>query len=274
MLDLHRRLQELADAAARDGTTPGPAHAIRRGRQRRRRIAAGITSLLLVAVVAGAAGTGELGNQPAPPLTPATTPPPVPDSRVRPDKPPPSSLEENAFQQLTSELRRCPGGSSIRADLIGSVWSERYQRLLMVAAKQPPPQGTRFCWTSGLFDVTGNGSRWGARRAASPTAPLTSLGGREGSGPWEIEGRVSKEATRLRLRFRDGRAPMDLAIIKAGNRYPVNFYAGLFPQGPTSPRQGEWWAADTLTALDAAGRTVATCRVGPPGNGTPKCPGN
>ena len=64
MLDLHQRLQELADAATRDGATPGPAHAIRRGRQRRRRIAAGVASLLLVAVVAGAAGTGQLGDRP------------------------------------------------------------------------------------------------------------------------------------------------------------------------------------------------------------------
>ena len=64
---------------------------------------------------------------------------------------------------------------------------------------------------------------------------------------------------------------MDLAVIDAGDRYPVNFYIGLFTQPETS--QG-WWAADTLTAFDAAGRTVATCRVGPPGDGTPKCPGN
>jgi hypothetical protein len=66
---------------------------------------------------------------------------------------------------------------------------------------------------------------------------------------------------------------MDLVIVEAGDRYPVNFYAGFFPKGPTSLQQGGW-AADTLTAVDAAGRTVATCRVGPPGDGTPKCPGN
>jgi hypothetical protein len=274
MLDLHRRLQELADAATRDGATPGSGHAIRRGRRRRRRIIGGVASLVLVAVVAGAAGTGQLGDQPARPVTPATTPPAAPNPQERTDKPRPGSLEEDAFQQLTSELRRCPGGSSIRADLIGSVWSERHQRLWMVAAKQPPAGGNRFCWTSGLFDVTGNGSRWGARRVASLTAPLTSLGGRSNSGPWEIEGRVSKKVTRLQLRFRDGRAPMDLAIIRAGDRYPVNFYAGLFPQGPTGPQQSRWWAADTLTAFDAAGRTVTSCRVGPPGDGTPKCPEN
>lgn len=273
MIDLRDRLQELADAATREGVTPGAAHALRRGRRRRRHIVAGVASLLLVAVAIGAVGTGQLGSQPPRPATPATTPPPVPDLQKRTDKPYPSSLEKEAFRQLTSELRRCPGGSSIPAELIGSVWSEKYQRLWMVAAKQPPAQGTRFCWTSGLFDVTGNGSRWGARRVASLTSPLTSLGGRSDDEPWEIEGRVSKEATRLQLRFRDGRAPMDLAIIKAGNRYPVNFYAGLFPQSPPSLQQ-RWWPADTLTALDAAGRTVATCRVRPPWGGTPRCPQN
>jgi hypothetical protein len=273
MLELRERLQELADAATRDGTTPGPAHAIRRGRQHRRRIAAGVASLLLVAVVAGVAGTGQLGNQPSRPVTPATTPPPAPDLQERTDKRRSGSLEEDAFRQLTSELRKCPGGSSIRADLIGSVWSEKYQRLWMVAAKQPPAQGTRFCWTSGLFDATGNGSRWGARRVTSLTAPLTSLGGGDESGLWEIEGRVSKRATRLRLRFSDGRAPMDLAVIDAGDRYPVNFYFGLFRQSLSSPQQ-EGWAAQTLTAFDAAGRTVATCRVGLRDDGTPKCPGN
>jgi hypothetical protein len=274
MIDLRERLQELADAAIREGVTPGPAHAIRRGRQRRRRIIGGVASLLVAAVVAGAAGTGQLSDRPPGPVAPATTPPPAPDLKVRTAKPRPGSVEEDAFRQLTSELRRCPGGSSIPADLIGYVWSERYQRLWMVAAK-PPAQGTRFCWTSGLFDATGNGSRWGARRVASPTAPLTSLGGKSDSGPWVIEGRVSKEATRLQLRFQDGRAPMDLAVIHAGDRYPVNFYVGLFSQ-PQASFQQDGWAADTLTAFGAAGRVVTSCRVGwsPRGERTPKCPQN
>ena len=207
MLDLRQHLQELADAATRDGATPGPAHAIHRGRQRRRRIAAGVASLLLVAVVAGAAGTGQLGKQPSRPVTPATTPPPAPDPQERTDKRRSGSLEEDAFRQLTSELRKCPGGSSIRADLIGTVWSEKYQRLWIVAAKQPPAGETRFCWTSGLFDATGNGSRWDARRVASLTAPLTSLGDKANSGPWVIEGRVSKEVTRLQLRSGTGERP-------------------------------------------------------------------
>ena len=275
MLDLREHLQELADAATREGVTPGAVAAVRRGRRRRRHIVAGVASLLLVAVAAGATGTSQLGEHPSRPVTPATTPPPAPDLQVRTAKPRPGSVEEDAFRQLTSELRRCPGGSSIPADLIGSVWSERYRRFWMVAAKQPPAQETRFCWTSGLFDATGNGSRWGARRVASQTAPLTSLGGGYESGLWEIEGRVSKEVTRLQLRFQDGRAPMHLAVIHAGDRYPVNFYFGLFSQPQTSFQQ-HGWAADTLTAFGAAGQTVASCRVGwsPHGKRTPKCPGN
>ena len=273
MAGLRERLQELADAAARDGTTPGPAHAIHRGRQRRRRIIGGVASLLLVAVVAGAAGIGRLPDRTAiRPLAPVTTSPPS-DPEAPESTSTRRSVQEQAFERLASELRRCPGGSSIPADLVGYVRSAKYRRLLIVAAKQPPPQETRFCWTFGWFGEGSKGYGYkGARRVRANRTPLTSDGNIE-SGFAQIAGRVTKQATRVRLRFRDGRPPMDLEIIEAGNRYPVNFYAGFFPQRPTSPGQGGW-AAATLTALDGAGRTVATCRVGPPDGKTPKCPGN
>ena len=136
-------------------------------------------------------------------------------------------MEARAFGQLATELRRCPGGSSIPADLIGYVWSAKYRRLAMVAAKQPPPSETRFCSTVGWFSVQEGFSITGARRVGSNTTPLTSSGNIE-SGFAQIEGRVTKRASRLRLRFRDGRAPMDLMVIDAGDRYPVNFYVGFF----------------------------------------------
>ena len=287
MPDLRERLQELADAATREGVTPGPGSAIRRGRRRRRRITGGIASLVTVALAAGAAVTGPLSDRtttrplppavssplppvPSPPLR-ATRPPPLPDG-VGQGTPRPGSAEDHAFHTLAAELRRCPGGASAPTDLIAYVWSRKYRRFWMVAAKRPPSPETRFCWTAGLFDVEGRGGYWGARRIGSPDAPLTSLGGIY-SGFAQIEGRVTKRAARVRLRFRDGRPPMDLTIVKAGNRYPANFFVGFFPQAPTSAKQGGW-AAATATALDKAGRTVATCRVGPPGDGTPKCPGN
>jgi hypothetical protein len=289
MLRLNEHLQELADAATRDGATPGPDHAIRRGRRRRRRLIGGVASVLAVALVAGAAGSGRVLDQPAPtPEVPAATRPtsevpaaprpkpatltPLPDLKVLYDRPRPGSVEARAFHLLASELRRCPGGSSIPADLIGYVWSKRYRRVVMVAARQPPPGETRFCWTTGSGGTDNDFGMFGARRAASVGAPLTFVGSIE-TGFAEIQGRVTKEAERVRLQFRDGRPPMDLLVLEAGDRYPVNFYVGLFPQGPTSAKQGGW-AASTLTALDATGRTVARCRVGPPGDGIPKCPGN
>ena len=272
MIDLRERLQELADAATRDGATPGPAHAIHRGRQRRRRILTGIASVVVVALAAGAAASGRLPDRTAPtPPPPAITSPPLPDG-VRRDPPRPGTAEDHAFHTLATELRRCPGSASVPAELIASVWSRKYRQFWMVVAKQPPSPETRFCWTAGLFDVKGQGGYWGARQIGSPDTPLTSLGGIY-SGFAQIEGRVTKRAARVRLRFRDGRPPMDLTIVKAGSRYPANFFVGFFPQAPTSPEQGGW-AAATAIALDAAGRTIVTCRVGPPGDGTPKCPGN
>ena len=115
MTDLRDRLQELADAATRDGTTPGPAHAIRRGRQRRRRIVGGVASLLLVAVVAVAAGTGQLGDRPpgpvAPPGVPSTTVPP----EVRAD-PVPDEVAAQLWEDTKSALRECGGREGRRAD--------------------------------------------------------------------------------------------------------------------------------------------------------------
>ena len=113
MLDLHQRLQELADAATRDGATPGPAHAIRRGRQRRRRIAAGVASLLLVAVVAGAAGTGQLANRPPLPVAP----PGVPSTTGR------------------RSSRRAPGASRGRGPVVGG---HQVRRLRSAASGRPP----------------------------------------------------------------------------------------------------------------------------------------
>jgi hypothetical protein len=46
MSDLRERFQELADAGARHGRTPGPQAALRRARQRRLRLV-GVTAILL-----------------------------------------------------------------------------------------------------------------------------------------------------------------------------------------------------------------------------------
>ena len=62
MNDLREHLHELADAAARHGTTTGPAAAIRRGRQRRRRIAGAVAAVLALVVAVGSGSLGRLAQ--------------------------------------------------------------------------------------------------------------------------------------------------------------------------------------------------------------------
>jgi len=73
MSDLRERLLEAAEAAARQGRTPGAAAAIRRGRQRRRRLIAGAASLVVLVLLTGAVVAPRLLPDPEP----ATGPLPV-----------------------------------------------------------------------------------------------------------------------------------------------------------------------------------------------------
>ena len=153
MLDLHQRLQELADAATRDGATPGPAHAIRRGRQRRRRIAAGVASLLVAAVVAGAASTGQLGDRPpgpvAPPGVPSTTVPP----EVRAD-PMPGKVAAQLWEDTKSALRACGVGKAAGPRLIAQ--GTAYGNAWVLGAR--PPRATKgMCWATGESGPGGGG---------------------------------------------------------------------------------------------------------------------
>jgi hypothetical protein len=271
MVDLRERLQELADAASRDGTTPGPADAIRRGRRRRRRIAAVTASVLAVALVAGATVTGRLSDRPdRPAIAPATTAPPTTTPDVRHDLPGTRSTQDMAFDDLSAELRRCRA-SAAKAELIGYVHSREWHRVWMVAAKPPRPGASGLCWTSGLFSGGGAGGFSGASQPIPAAEPLTasgSFGGKFGT----IEGQVVKRAVRVQVRFRDGRPPLQLGVVEAPDRYPVNFYIGFFP-GNGTKRQHEWPPAEVAT-YDGEGRQLARCTIGPPWNTRTACPAN
>ena len=271
MLDLHERLRELADAATRDGDTPGPAHAIRRGRRRQRRIAAVTASLLVVALAAGAAVTGRLAGRPdRPAIAPATTVPAPAGPEVRHDLPGTRSTQDMAFDDLSAELRRCRA-SAAKAELIGYVHSRAWHRLWMVAAKPPRPGASGLCWTSGLFSGGGAGGFSGASNPRPVDRPLTasgSFGGKFGT----IDGQVAKRAVRVQVRFRDGRPPLQLGVVEAGDRYPVNFYIGFYPaNGARGERD---WPPAEVAAFDARGRQLARCAIGPPENPRSACPGN
>ena len=269
MNDLRNRLQELADAASRDSTTPGPAAAIRRGRRRRRRVLGTAASLLAVALVAGAAGIGAVADRSAPALDGSATRRP---RRGVPSRPVP--VEQTIFDDLAREVRRCPGGVSGEGEVerIGYVRSRTYRRIWMAVAKPPAPEDTGICWTSGVFGLDGSGGYGGLRRPRPAATPLTASG--TGGTTASIEGQVAKRAVRVRVRFRDGRPPQDLPVIDTGRDYPVNLYVGFFRQGHQGARDDtEYWAPSEVTALDAAGRPVASCTVGPPWNAPTSCPG-
>jgi hypothetical protein len=269
MIDLHERLQELADAATRDGVTPGPAAAMRRGRQRRRRIAGGVASLLVVALVGGAAATGRLAGRSNPPaVAPPTTVPLPAGPEVQRDLPGGRTTEDMAFEDLAAELRRCPDRTAGRAELIAYGRSRQWHRVWMVAARPPAPGKSSLCWTSGLFEGGGAGSFGGSSSAISAAIPLTASGS-SGDEFGTIDGQVTKQAVRVQVRFRDGRPPLELRVIESGNRYPVNFYVGFFPEsGPEYD-----WAPAAVAAFDAEGRQVAGCTIGPPWNVRSACAG-
>jgi hypothetical protein len=270
--ELRDRLQELADAATRAGAPPGPAAAIRRGRRRRRHVIAGVASLLALALVAGAEGAGQLAGRPAPPLGATATTRPQPGGQ-RPAKPShPVPVEPTIFDDLAREVRRCPGGVSGQVERIGYVRSRTYRRIWMAVAKPPAPGDTGICWTSGFFGLDGGGGYGGLRRPKPAATPLTASG--TGGTPGSIEGQVAKRAVGVRVRFRDGRPPLDLPVVDTGSRYPVNLYVGFFPQGRLGAGDEEYWAPSKVTALDAAGQPVASCTVGPPWNAPTSCPGN
>jgi hypothetical protein len=66
---------------------------------------------------------------------------------------------------------------------------------------------------------------------------------------------------------RKGVAPLELEPIQAGDRFPVNFYAGFYRQ-PKEGKNLEWWVTKVV-AYDQAGRKVAEM----PGDRRPWEPG-
>ena len=264
MLELGERLQELADAAARDGSTPGPAHAIRRGRRRRRRITTGVASLLALALAAGVAGvTGRLPDRAATrPVTPATPPsttlPPV---VVQPG-PPSGAIESQLWEDIKTSLGECGVRSAAGPRLIarGTAWGQQW-----ILGGRPPRRagGKGMCWSIGQADPRGGEGVGTSGTGRSPTRAVVASGS-SGATFGSVDGYVTKRAARVRVVFNDGRPPLEVDPLESGPRFPVNFYLAYFPlQGRT-----EDWVVARIEALDRGGRVVASCRTGPLPEGT------
>jgi hypothetical protein len=256
VIDLREHLQELADAAARHGDTPGPAAAIRRGRQRRRRIVGVVAAVLAVTVAVGSGVTGRLA---VPPDLPVTAPalPPLPKLDLRSGSPAPPA-EMKAAETLAAEVRRCPGGLG-EPTMLGYFRSAELRRLVMIVAKPLGVGDTTVCWAAGVFDLKGAG--WAARpvRPSSVAIPLTARVERS-AGYGAVYGQVDPRAVRVRVRFRGRPSLLEVAVVQTRMQFGVNLYVGLFQPG---------WVPVELTAFDAEGRQLTGCAVGPrPG----RCP--
>jgi hypothetical protein len=275
MSDLRERLQELADLAARQGRTPGP-EAARRGARRRRLQAAGGTAVLLaVVLLAVTVGADRLAG-PAPLAPPATTRPagvttsttppavsimPDPGEVQLPVGSPPGRVGEQMVHDLASVVAECKGGAP-NEPITLLAWGKAHHRYWLIAAKPQGPGENWLCWGSGLFEGGGAGSM--GTDSTMPLTPLRASGSsniRDGDQYWgHIVGYVPKRATRVRVLFDRGIPPLELQPIQAGDRYPVNFYAGWY-QLPAKDKRAATWQVVRVIAFDKDGRKVAECQA-------------
>jgi hypothetical protein len=281
MSDLRERLQELADLAARQGRTPGPEAARRGARRRRLRTAGGTAVLLAVVLFAVTVGTDRLAG-PAPLAPPATTRPagvttsttppavsiaPDPGKVLRPAGSPPGKVGEQMVHDVAGAVARCEGGAPNEPVTL-IAWGKAHHRYWLIAAKPQGPGEGWLCWASGLFE--GSGAGGAGTDSTMPLTPLRASGSdnlRDGDQYWgQIVGYAPKRAARIRVLFDMGIPPLELQPIQAGDRFPVNFYAGWYRQ-PAKDKRPATWQVVRVIAYDEAGRKVAECQAkGGPGH--------
>lgn len=273
MSDLRERFQELADAGARHGRTPGPQAALRRARQRQLRLV-GVTAILLVVAVVAVTVSADrrAGLAPLAPsgtTTASTVPPdvsilPDPGEVLRPAGSPPGQVGEQMVRDVATEVAGCLNGK-LEEQTVLIAWGTAHRRTWLIAANPRPPGNGRLCWADGLFEASGAGgfSNNGALSLGSLRASGSS-GIRDGDQYWGfVNGSVTKRATRVRVLFDLGIPPLDIEPIRSGDQFPVNFYAGWYRM-PTRDKRPATWQVVRVVAYDATGRQVAECRVGGP----------
>jgi hypothetical protein len=195
--------------------------------------------------------------------------PPVPGSIIPdpgkvqlPAGSPPGAAGEGMVRDVATALADCQGGDPDGPTVLVA-WGTAHSRTWLIAAKPPRPGENWLCWNSGVFEASGAGSIGSGSGPDFPVQPLQASGAggiRSGGQYWGLVlGTVTKQATRVRVLFRQGIAPLELVPIQAGDRFPVNFYAGFY-QHPGRDTKLEGWVTKVV-AYDAAGGQVAECQA-------------
>ncbi len=267
----HERLadtaQEAADAAARLGRTPDPRAAIKRGRQRRRRLIGGTASLLVLVLLAGTVSRDWLTSRQLPLAPASTTPttstssPSTSTSRVPAavGKAIPLDVQVHAglsgvpdrfgmVSDVLGVMEDCEGGrAEIRAwaQVLGETW--------LLAAKQPLPGKNWICWSDGLFDRQG-GSLFGSHGGSSnklkllQASQLSNVIGGKGELA-AVGGPVTRDAVRLRILFRSGVRSMLCRSTPAPNSQSGSTPRSTFSQQRQRGNPNAW----SLTTRPASG---------------------
>jgi hypothetical protein len=277
MSELRERLREAADAAAREGRTPPAAALVRRGRRRRLRLVAGTVAVVALVLGAVTVATDWLAAPPLPLAPPATAATPstvsAPDVSISPDPgrvepragvgQPPGRVGHQMVQDVASELTRCRGGDP-HAPKVLVAWGAAHGQTWLILAKPPLPGESWLCWAQGLFDAGGGGGLGNEGGRDLPLTPIRASGSqniRSDGHYWgQVIGTVPKEATRVRVLFHQGIAPLDLKPIQSGDQFPRNFFVGFYRQ-PQEDKHLQWFVAKVV-AYDRSGHQIAECGDG------------
>jgi hypothetical protein len=173
---------------------------------------------------------------------------------------PPGAVGEQMVADVAGELARCRGGDSDGPKVLVA-WDQAIGQTWLVMAKPPRPGDKRLCWADGLFNANGAG---GVASHHAPPELLQASGTdnlRFGGEYWgQVVGAVTKRAARVQVHFDTGTSPLELVPIQAGDRFPVNFYAGVYRQ-PAQDNRPASWAVTRVVAYDDTGQLVAECQA-------------
>jgi hypothetical protein len=244
--DLTSRLRELAEGAARETRPPGADLALRRGRQRRRRLAAGVALAAVLAV--GVVRQGQLADWSAP------VPPAGPGEEV----PWPTPIPRRLTGVLEVGRGLLPQGGSWRLE------AGTYDRPINPEGRQEIggnlsvafPGRDRITSMAGVFEEP---VRLGM------DASLTE---ERGLPVRPVYGAACRRTARVELIPRRGQAvlsPVPARLLDGGPRLPARFWVAFLPSGGT-PLQ----AVHEVRSYDAQGREL--CRL-EPDSLEPRCTG-
>jgi hypothetical protein len=178
--------------------------------------------------------------------------------QLHPGAPPPGAVDPWFLQNVTSE----DGGwePDTPAGVLEVVaWGTGLGQTALLAATPPQPGQNWLRWNSGLRDADGYSGIGLHGDPTMPYGPLeasaASIGVSGKPRVGVVSGIVTKRAARLRVWFRTGRS-LELVPVDAGDRFPVNFYAGLY-RLPEHDERRDGSPVVRVVAYDQAGRRVA-----------------